>query len=54
MRREKVTREVTGRIIAKNFPNLGKEYPDPESTDPKQEELKEVHTKAHYNPKGKT
>lgn len=47
-------REVTGRIIAKNFPNLGKEYPDPESTDPKQEEFKEVHTKAHYNSKGKT
>ena len=49
-----MTRKVTGRIIAKNFLNLGKEYPDPESTDPKQEELKEVHTKAHYNSKGKT
>ena len=53
MRREKVTKEVTRRITAKNFLNLRKEYPDPESTDPK-EELKEVHTKAHYNSNGKT
>lgn len=48
------TESLFKEMIAKNFPNLGKEYPDPESTDPKQEEFKEVHTKAHDNSKGKT
>ena len=50
-KREKGAENLFEVIIAENFPNLGKEtdIQVQEAESPKQDELKEVHNKTHYN-----